>query len=202
MKRFKDLTELEIKDLEYDDLQKYILIECAENGIKIVDCPEIPAYEPELEKDDICYNVGGFPSLYLQFSDVEEVQAVVQLLNSFTSIKNKDKDRFYSIEKRLCYSDKTEKENKKVEERNTLLKAHYQTLRNEYEIYLENKKEYADAIYEKFNSVCEKYARLDMIKRKYSETYLPLADNDETIAKRFLKNAFIVPEDDEQYIFS
>lgn len=202
MKRFKDLTEFEINDLCYDDLEKYILIECAENGVEIIDCPTIPKYEAELEKDDIYYSILGHPYIYLQFSDLNEVSAMVKLLNSSASIKSKPKDKFYSVEKKLEYSDKTEKENEKIQSRNKLLKSDYEELQGRYDSYIKKRDEFADPIIKKYNNVHEKYARLDMIKRKYNETYLPLVNNDETIAKRFLKDAFVILSDDEEYIFS
>lgn len=202
MKRFKDLTELEIKDLNYDDLQKYILVECAENGVGIVDCPPEPTYEAEIERDEVCYRVGGYPLLYCIFSDADEATRLVDFLNSLSTMKDKNASSFYSVEKRLEYSDKAQRMNEEVQNRNKAIKADYLKQRETYDAYIDGRAEFAELINDKYATIKEKYERLDMIKRKYNETYLPLADNDETIAKRFLRDAFSISGDDEQYIFA
>lgn len=202
MKRFKDLTELEIKDLSYDDLEKYILIECAENGVEIVDCPEKPVFEDELEKDEICYVVGGYPSIYLKFSNIDEATRLVDFLNSLTSIKTKDATSFYHVEKKLEYSDEMKSKNEKIRNRNKDIETKYNRERENYDKYLERRSDFSDSIVEKYQEIKEKYERLDMIKRKYVETYLPLSDNDETIAKRFLRDSFHISEEEEKYVFA
>ncbi len=201
MKRFNELTELEIKDLTYDELDKYVLIECAEKGIQIVDRPKSPVYEKELEKDLITYSIGGGVSIYIKFTSKDEADRLAELLNGFESIVDMSNKRIYFSEPSYSFSKERERENDKITKQNNAIKSEYNLLRQEYDQFVEKKEVEQEAIYEKYNSIVRKYDRLDMIKRKYNETYLPLSDNNEEIAKRFLEDAFAITSEDKEYIF-
>lgn len=198
MKRFKDLTELEIKGLTIQEVERYILIECAENGITIIDKPQKPEYAKDIEKDIKVYNVvRGYSSIYVDFVKEDEAKKVSDLLNECDIV---DK-QMYSVLPKLDYSENAKIRQKQVESANRAIKEKYENALAKYNEYEEASSVLSKPIYEKWSEIKEKYDRLDLILRKYTEMYLPLSDNNEEIAKRFLRSAFILNEDDEKYLF-
>lgn len=201
MKRFKDLTEIEIKDLSVLELGRFINLELAENGIPLIDKPLKPEYAKDIESDTIEYAIcRGYSTVYAYFANEEDAKKVADLMNK-CEFTDKDKNLF-SVSARRGYTPIAEVRQKQVESVNRKIKAKYEKLLEEYNKYDDAYGEISKPIIEKHEEIRAKYDRLDYIKRKYSETYLPLAENNEEIAKRFLKDAFAITEEDEKYVFS
>lgn len=200
MKRFKDLTELEIKDLSQLDLAKYINLECAENGIAFVDKPNKPEYAKDIEHDMKVYSVTrGYSTLYIDFVKESDAKKVADLLNECEIV---EKGVLFSIAPKLSYSEVAEHKQKVVKSVNKKAKEEYEKDLAEYNEFKTKQEEVSAPICEEYDRIAEKYSRLDRIKDKFNNTYLPLADGNEEIAKRFLRDAYAISSEDEVYIFS
>lgn len=200
MKRFKDLTELEIKDLSEIDLIGFVKLECAEKGIAFVDKPLKPELAKDIEEDVKFFKIDGYPSVYVEFEKEEDARKVSDLLNDI-AVVGKSKD-FYSVKPVMRRSDKASILQKQVESVNNKIKSDYQAAMSEYEEYKEKWDAEYNPIREKYDSVVAKYSRLDDIKRRYNENYLPLSGGDEQIAKRFLLAAYPLSDTEEDYVFN
>lgn len=198
MKRFEDLTELEIKDLTELDFIKLVMLEVAYAGIAVVDEPVYPQLAKMPEKDDVTYKIDGW-FIIITMGEEDEAKRLAELLNSFESIKE-DTDMF-SVKPQRSYSKEKERLAKIIDAENQKLIAKYKECKAVYDDYVEKKEVIESPMRDKLNSIIEKYGRLDSIREKYLNTYLPLADNNVEIAQRFIKDAYVISKDDEDYIF-
>lgn len=199
MKRFEDLTELEIKDLTELDFIKLVQLEVAYAGIPIVDEPVYPELAKTPEKDDVTYRIDG-GSIYITIGKEDEAKRLAELLNSFESIKDKGTDMF-SVKPQRSYSKEKERLAKIIDAENQKLIAKYKECKAVYDDYVERKDLIESPMRDKLYRIIEKYERLDIIRNKYLSTYLPLADNNVEIAQRFIKDAYVISKDEEDYIF-
>lgn len=197
MKRFEDLTELEIKDLTEIDFIKLVLLEVAYAGIAVVDEPVYPQLAKMPEKDDVTYRIDG-GSIYITIGKEEEAKRLAELLNSLESIKDTD---MFSVKPQRSYSKEKERLAKIIDDENQKLIAKYKGCKAVYDDYVEKKELIESPMRDKLYRIIEKYGRLDSIRNKYLNTYLPLADNNVEIAQRFIKDAYVISKEVEDYIF-
>lgn len=198
MKGYKELTEKEIMELEEENIQDLIDLECANEGIKLLKRPKEPK-KPELQNDIICYQIDN-----MIFKTQKEAQMVFDVLRQAKTYKtNYNYESGYDFKylelddifgndlsiKKTTYMSK----NKYKEHQEMLTK--YNSDKDLYDIkYSKWRKEndkrkkieeivrsHIDRAYEKES---EKQDMLIQYKR-----YLELANNDELIAKKFLCDA-------------
>jgi hypothetical protein len=206
LKRFEELSEKEIKDLTENDIEKLINLECAQEGIKLLEMPEKPL-KPKVDADREMFVVAlnSSDSERMIFDNMNDAKEVMELLMSknmyhdsydweagYSSkyIENEPMDKEnIQIKRKMFISENSFKERK-----NQLIE--YQKKFKEYEEreseYIKIKKQ-RDKIVEKIETKIEGIKEKERIKnnmlKRYSE-YLELANNNGEIAKRFLTKAY------------
>ena len=217
MKNWKDLTDEELANLTDEEISKYEKFICAENGIKLLKEPIMPVPDFDETKDLEIFRVNGFGG-YVCFTDINEAKALVDYLKKFNTIgttnyynniryfergpeKNYDgKPVDISISSEMiCTKDraiKIDTESKGYKK----VKAKYDTDFKEYNEAVKAQmaaiKEFRD-IYYKAVDIIENRRRLCRI---YYNDYLPLAEGNKEMAMSFLKKAYPLTEEDENYI--
>jgi len=214
MKQITELTEKEILALTDDQLLNMVKYKMAEDGIKILEKPEQPTYQPLPVKDDIAFSIGG-----LNFYTKDE-----KVAKELSALMMKSGDKFLNSSYTTDYNNKFLKEMDeysiksfgKIEEvdfytrdrigvineivaRNKKLKEDYEAKLAEYNAANDEADYIRIDIYDRFREVRDKFAKMDELKHMYG-VYLSLADGNATIAMNFLKKAYNVSEEAEYYV--
>jgi hypothetical protein len=212
MKKITEMTEPEILALKQEDLEKLVKLAMAEEGIKIVSCPEEPEYRKLPEKDITVYTVGN----YSYFKDIKEAQKIADMLSTMSFMEysynySDYSNRYYeNVEKRV-YTIGTEKGySKKVWvnaeddiRHNKELKDQYETAKKEYDESIKLASSIKSEIFDTYNDVVRKYNRLDKFCRNFKNDYLPLFsqfENNEELAMIAMNKAFNLNADEQEYI--
>lgn len=196
MTRFEDLSNEEILALEEREIERYIDLECAVEGVGLMPKPPVKPTKAETTKDLTLFYVGG---LYLKDADeARELQGVLNELSIwdtkyvggqyYDKIGYKKKEKF-TVSEDLYYSqeqyDKCEGDidqyNKEVEE--------YNKLDREYRDLQSKRRDIAKEIYNKVEALRQKETEKIRMLEKFNY-YLELAENDPKIAYKFLASAY------------
>ena len=198
MKNYEELTGKEIMELEEENIQDLIDLECANEGIKLIKRPNEPQ-KPELQNDIICYKIDD-----MIFKTQKEAQMVFDVLREIKTYKTNynyesgydfkylevddDFGNNLSIKKTTYLSKKKYKEHEEMLVKYESDKSIYDTKYQKWSKENDKRREieeivrvYIDKVYEKES---EKQDMLIQYKR-----YLELTNNDELIAKKFLCDA-------------
>lgn len=214
MKQITELTEKEILALTDDQLLNMVKYKMAEDGIKILEKPIVPVYEPLPVKDDIAFSIGG-----LNFFTKDE-----KVAKELSALMMKNGDKFLNSSYTTDYNNKFLKEMDeysiksfgKIEEvgfytrdrigvingmiaANKKLKEDYEAKLAEYNSANDEADYIRVDIYDRFREVRDKFAKMEELKHQYA-SYLSLAGGNATIAMNFLKKAYNVSEEAEYYV--
>jgi|GEM_PF-4691845 hypothetical protein len=195
MKNFFDLTDEEILNLTEDEIQNYIDLECAMNGIKLTPEPEKP--KKDIPAPDVnVYSIGGFKTL-----DYNKALALFDLVSNMelvdveygrdfgykfvTELKSYNKpevstDKYYTEEFYNQIADDVKKHEDAVKQ--------YEMLMEDFEANQERRNEVADSILEVVYAVRKKESKRLSLEHQFNR-YLELAGNDRETALRFLFDA-------------
>ncbi len=206
MKRFIELSELEIKDLTDEQVKQFVKYEFAENGIKFLEKPKDPGYHKCPVEEITHYVIGNF-----RFKNRDEADEVSSILKSCKSLVDYTWDYSKKIEKPLNDQRISISEDsvislndadsvKCIDELNKDLRHKYEVLIEEYNLNEEKAEPIRDEIYSKVRSVKEKYSYLDRLTSIFESEYIPLADGDIEKAMAFFKKAYSINEEAEEYI--
>jgi len=194
--RFSDLAIEEKLELTDGEVEKFIDLECAFEGVKLIPCPEAPV-KPEMEKGETYYQIGYISEL--QFKNMADAEKVLELLktcqmvgtcylgdyNYVSKVKNFDKQ----INTHSAYSKEDIEANRKTLEEYKKKKESYAELKKEYDKELELKTLIEDKIWDEVNHLRGiKQMQDDMIATY--QKYYAMAKEDSTIAMQFLRNAY------------
>lgn len=193
--RFSDLGIEEKLKLTDEGVEKFIDLECAFEGIKLIPCPEEPV-EPEMEEKETYYQIGYISDL--QFKNMEDAVKVLELLKTcemvgtsylgnYNYIKSKNFDR--QINTYTAYSKEDVEVNKKAIEGYKRDKESYDELKKEYDKELKLKVAIEDKIWDEVNHLRSIQKMQDDIIITYQKYYVMAKENPE-IAMQFLKNAY------------
>lgn len=215
MKKITEMTEKEVLGLTNEQLELMVKLEMAEQGVKILDRPTEPDYQKETPKDGVAYNINGCTYYALDEKIAKEIGAVIEkhknsLFNySYRSGDYNDKiikpidsyslPHIGSISKEEYYTDAVTLAVRDIKKANKELKEAYEELLKEYNQAQEGKSEIAGSIYGVFRQVSQKYYDFDILRSRYNE-YLDLADQNYDVALKFLKKAYSVSDEAEEYI--
>jgi hypothetical protein len=205
MKNFFDLTDEEILNLTKDEIQNYIDLECAKNGIKLTPQPKKP--EKNIPAPDVnVYTIGGFKTLNYDkalavFNLVSDMDLVdVDYGRDFnykfvTEPKSYTKpeittDKYYSEESYKQIEDDIKKYEDAVKQ--------YEMLMEDFEANQERRNEVADSILEVVYAAREKEFERQFLENQFNR-YLELAENDRGTALRFLFDAHPEAENHKQF---
>jgi len=194
--KFSDLSIEEKLKLTDEGVEKFIELECAFEGIKLIPCPEEPV-KPEMEEKETYYQIGYISDL--QFKSMEDAEKVVKLLktcqmvctsylgnyNYVSKIKGFDRQ----INTHTAYSKEDIEANRKALEEYKREKESYTELKKEYDKELELKTSIEDKIWDEINHLRGIKKMQDDIIFTYQKYYV-MAREDPTIAMQFLRNAY------------
>lgn len=217
MKKINELTEQEIRNLSCDDIELLIKFRKAEEGVKFITKPEKPEYF-EIPGKDLTVYQAKFLGNSLSFNDIEDMNKLITLIkNSKGSFKiDYGVDSTYYANPKLypysgewdeitsqsVYSYKLYQEVKNLILQNKSLEDKYKKELKEYQTSFDDsewiEKEIRDKVYE----VQNKYEQLETYYRLFKNEYLPLADNDTSIAIKFMNKAYSLNDEQKEYIFN
>ncbi len=194
--RFPDLAVEEKLELTDGGVEKFIELECAFEGVKLIPCPEVPV-KPEMEKGETYYQVGYISEL--QFKNMADAEKVLELLktcqmvgtcylgdyNYVSKVKNFDKQ----INTHSAYSKEDIEKNRKAIEGYKKEKESYAELKKEYDKELELKTNIEDKIWDEINHLRGIKQTQDDLILTYQK-YYTMAKEDPAIAMLFLRNAY------------
>lgn len=223
MKDFNKLTNEEVYNLTEADINLYKKLALAENGVKFPVRPERPNSE-KIDPDLTIFTIDGLTDRWhgLCFRKVEDARTFVDLLlKSASGICYKSstygqdcylkiglpatfdgKQPSLNICSEKIYSEEVYSRAKKGIEKFNAEKNAYDKAFAEYEKELAKANEVTAFIDDKVTFVNEDYNRKIRLTRLFVNDYLPVAENNEEMAMKFLKKAYEVSEDDEKYILS
>ncbi len=221
MKDFDKLTNEEINNLTKEQILVYKKLLWAENGIQFPVKPNEPE-KVEVEQPDLTiYKIRELGE-NICFTSLEEAKKMVDTLSSLKTYGHKsyeskvgydtyffkpgfmdhygrdplgiESSQVYS--KELFYSMATNLQTTKR------LKEQYEKDLKEYNDVLSKATELVVDMDDKILSVREMFSRRNFLISKFRYDYLPLAENNEEVAIRFLCKAYTVSEDDKNYILA
>lgn len=219
MKDYKELTTEELVNLTDEQIEQYEKLICAENGIKMLNKPVEPISDVDETKNLEIFKVNGFGSS-LYFGNMDEAKEVMNCLKGLSTAGTTRyfADRKYfevgtekdynnrpvdiSISSEMVYT-----KDKAIEIENAL--KGYKESKKKYDIDI---KEYNEAYEAKeeaikeFKDLYEEACRIMHYRRTltriFYDDYLPIAEWNENIAMDFLKKAYDVSKEDEEYILN
>lgn len=219
MKDWTKLNDEELAALTEEQVEFYKKLLYAENGVKILPQPKEP--EDLIEKPDLTiYSIDGLEGIYssnsyLKFTNYEDAKRVLDLLmnckslgyQTYNSSCGYDKMYFQSGSKgNLSINTTIVYSKEKYLEMQTQMSV-FQNLKKQYE---KDKKEYdinqslaikvTEEFMEKLNDAKNKIERRQLLCTKFYNDYLPIAENNYDVAMNFLKKAYEISKDDENYI--
>lgn len=214
MKDWKELTTEELANLTDEEISKYDKLICAKEGIPFMDMPEKPELT-NLKEDLTIYKIEGIDNI--AFTDVEEVNAVIEVLNKCKSLgityynykckyfmqgfKYYDgKPRNITLQSEMIFSEQTAIDNYEKQQENNKLENDY---KDKLATFNDIEEKRLKAVNDFYNSV---YGARDIMANRiklanvFYKEYLPLTDGNKTMAMNFLKKAYTVSEEDEKFI--
>lgn len=223
MKEFSKLTNEEIYNLTSSDIDLYKKLALAQDGVKFPVEPKKPENE-KVEPDMTVYTIDGISDKWggLCFEGIEDARDFVVLLKKAKGICYKTNDGSFSysinylqrglpldwqgkkpslnISSELIFSkEKFESEKNRIKGFNKAMESYNQEL-EKYKKALAEANEVTNFIDEKVEEVVEDFNRKSRLTRLFVYDYLPVAENNESIAMKFLEKAYNVSEDDKKYI--
>lgn len=224
MKKINELTEQEILNLSSEEIDKMVKFRMAEEGIKFIDYPEKPKYH-EVSKPTTkayyCHLLG--PNL--SFTDIKELYSVLEVINGCKSIcsvysnydlpeghknymKTKVENASWSNESPdtitpiTVYTHKEYSEIKEKLKENAKNKTEFQAKVKEYDGAINDAQWVRDEVMDRVNKVVSKYDKLNTYIYCFNNEYLPLADNNEEIAMKFLDKAYSLTKEQQEYVLT
>lgn len=224
MKNLKELTEQEILALTDEEITLRIKLKKAEEGIKLVPKPKMPSYFDIEEPDKTVYMCELF-SDDLCFENMDELTKLIQLISGsdtkcsvtydynkagseYSYITSKMKTRGYSYKEWSSTNSKRvysiEKYNALVDmiAQNKKMKEQYEKELKDYEAAISEAKWIEDEINDRVREVRDKYWKLNEYCRKFKLDYLPLADDNEEVAMKFMDKAYSLTDEQKEYVLT
>ncbi len=223
MKNINELTENEILALTDEDISKMINYKKAEEGFKFMDYPICGKKHPITNPDKQVYNcilMGNNVS----FTDIQELNKLVKLLQSFKTmcsinysyqyLNNGDKyyiedgiqtseynhDHWSKIESKAVYTNRSYTAIKDSLKLNNQIETKFKKELNDYNDNKDKSNWITNEVNDRVNEVKDKYYKLNNYCEMFKNDYLPLSDNDETIAMKFITKAYNLNLEEKTYI--
>jgi hypothetical protein len=208
MNQFSDLTDEQVFQLTDEQINFYIDLECAKEGVLLL--PEEVPDMPVLVKpafDATVYQVGEF-----FVKTPEEAALILDALNNCKLVKLdyesetgyeskyiKMKDSEEQVKPIRCYSPGTFAEIRTALKEFTVAKNKYEHAIKEYRDISEKRRNVSKWIMERVSEVSDKHYATERMGNEFNR-YLVLSNGDTQIARNFLKNAYDLT-DEEVAIF-
>lgn len=217
MKDWKMLTEEELDALTSEQVDMYVKLIYAEEGIPLVCKPEKVHIEP-INPDKTVYQLNAINSIV--FCDLNEAEKVAEVLKSCKSLGHTDYKSNYNekyfvpgtpkdytgrpltfeVSNFDVYSPETyERVQKTLAENNAATEKMLQ-MQEEYEKNSAARDEATEDFFKALEKAREAMEHRRSMCYKFYNDYMQIAENNTKIAMGFLKKAYIVSEADEEYI--
>jgi uncharacterized membrane protein YkvA (DUF1232 family) len=217
MKDWKILTEEELDALTSEQVDMYVKLIYAEEGIPLVCKPEKVHIEP-INPDKTVYQLNAINSIV--FCDLNEAEKVAEVLKSCKSLGHTDYKSNYNekyfvpgtpkdytgrpltfeVSNFDVYSLETyERVQKTLAENNAATEKMLQ-MQEEYERNSAARDEATEDFFKALEKAREAMEHRRSMCYKFYNDYMQIAENNTKIAMGFLKKAYIVSEADEEYI--
>lgn len=212
MKAITEMSEQEILSLTDEQLETLVKIRMAQEGIKILSRPNEPEYLPVPQPEITAYKVNGFDDYFLNSEDAQKASEFI--LSMKAAVRDLSYGQHYelkflierneslgNIQPAKFYSKESAKQVEDSFTTNQKMKKEYDSELSDYKSNYDSAQYIRDEIYGKHEEVHAKHRNMERMKSKFLE-YLPLAENDSSIAMNFLKKAYAIDEETEQFIHS
>lgn len=210
MKTIDKMTDQEIYDLTDEQVEKLIVIRCAEEGVRFMDEPPVMKtydYKP-ISPSHFFYYLEG---LSIAVLDQNDAIKIAKFLSEFVLYRTRYD--FVVSNDKLCgkldiinikhipmFDTKDEETYKSIKDKNDEIEKEY---KDQVDKYKENTKkmcEIRDKIWSKVIDVRREIDHMNHLKFLFVKKYLPLVDHDTDKAMIFFKKAYDVDDDTERYI--
>lgn len=223
MKDFSKLTNEEVYNLTPAEISLYKKLALAQEGVRFPVEPKRPENE-KVEPDVMVYTIDGISEKWngLCFESIEDARDFVILIKKSKGICYKredytfghsttylqrglplswnDKEPSLNISSEIVFSkEKFENAKNSINEYNKAIEGYNKEL-EKYKEALAEAIKVTNFIDEKVEEVVEDFNRKNRLTRLFVYDYLPVAENNESMAMKFLDKAYTVSEDDKKYI--
>lgn len=203
MKTFEQLNDGELVTLTQEQIDEYIKLKKAEQGIKILVMPTYPAIREIPEPETTVYEVAGY-----SFLTPEPAQEICEIINKHASKQrectydwNINRDTYYekpksyismeSVSIKKVFSQEKFQEIKDILKSNKLIKDSYEKVKEEYDEENEKASEIIENIYEQIQKAKDRIEIFREYKLRIVD-YIKLANGDTNIAWNFFDKAYVV----------
>lgn len=203
IKPFEQLTDKELLELTNEQVDYYIKLKKAENGVRILEEPEIPKYREIPETDVVLYCVAGRCFLNQEIATEiankinehisESYKADYDYYNggSETKYARLDDSSIEDVRIERVYDKKTYDSIRDVVASNKKIKEQYEKIKGEYDDETAKAKELVDNIYDAISQARERLEQFNEYKIRIVE-YLRLANGNVEVAWNFFDKAYLV----------
>lgn len=215
MKDWKELTDFELDALTDDEIEHIEDVLCAEAGIPLEEKPEKVSIELP-KKDVTVFQIRGIGMSNILLTSLDEANQLVSLLKTFKSIgtstygegveyytkgtqrdyNNKPLDITLGSEEMVSAESIDEYRKAKV------LLEEYNKRVKRYNRVLDMREEKTKNFHEALSTARETMYRRRNYANIFYRKYLPTAEGNTEVAMKFLKQAYDVSKEDEQYILN
>lgn len=218
LKNVSEYTEQELINLTEEQIEKIKKLAIAESGQKLLKRPEEPAYSNIPKPDKQVFGVKLFDAFFEKRETAEELQKFLRSNYSQIKSKNWENDSSYVYVRSIendgwssiklndisvniidVYSPELHAQISDKIKTNKSLKERYDKQLSEYNEYVESVKEIVENIDEKIQEARDKDYEKKNKLMKFQE-YLDLAEQNTDIAWKFMKKAYVVSVEEEDYI--
>lgn len=210
MKTIDKMTDQEIYDLTDEQVEKLIVIRCAEEGVRFMDEPPVMktyGYKSISPSHFFYY----LEDLNIAVLDQDDAIKIAKFLSDFDLYRIKydftvSNEKLYSkldiinIKHTPMFDTKDEETYKSIKDKNDKIKEEYKDQADKYKENTKKMSEIRAEIWSKVIDVRRKIDRMNHLKVLFVKEYLPLVDHDTDKAMIFFKKAYDVDDDTERYI--
>lgn len=210
MKTIDKMTDQEIYDLTDEQVEKLIVIRCAEEGVRFMDEPPVMktyGYKSISPSHFFYY----LEDLNIAVLDQDDAIKIAKFLSDFDLYRIKydftvSNEKLYSkldiinIKHTPMFDTKDEETYKSIKDKNDKIKEEYKDQVDKYNENTKKMSEIRAEIWSKVIDVRRKIDHMNHLKVLFVKEYLPLVDHDTDKAMIFFKKAYDVDDDTERYI--
>lgn len=210
MKTIDKMTDQEIYDLTDKQVEKLIVIRCAEKGVRFMDEPPVMktyGYK-SISPSHFFYYLEG---LNIAVLDQNDAIKIAKLLSEFDLYRTRydfavSNEKLYSklniinIKHTPMFDTKDEETYKSIKDKNDKIEAEYKDQLERYERNMKKMSKIRAEIWSKVIDVRRKIDHMNHLRTLFMKEYLPLIDHDTNTAMTFFKKAYDVDDDTERYI--
>lgn len=216
MKKFAELTDVEIYNLSEEEIKTYKKVELAEHGVVFPVKPQEPELEDEPKPDITLFTIPLIESR-LAFNNEEDARNVLAAIQQATSAGVTERygtatftpgfgtdyngeKKLLAVEPKAGYSAELYKTKCAIAKRNAEKTEAYKKDREAFNSLMEKVNETLKPLREKIEAACDNIRNKMRLTHIFVNDYMPISDNDVETAMKYMKLAYHLSESDEAYI--